>query len=395
MPKIVHPPVRITDSTVKRLSYVPERLGIYRCDRTPGFYVQVQPSGRASFKYRTTQTSTQKTINVLIGRVGEISVDEARAKAVKALQEIRTGSDPRRKKAATLGEIYKINDSRLMKERRSLIHRENVLANGKRHLDDWLDRDVSTITVEELEERYNKIAITDQTPGAARNVFRELSAAWRYCYQRDRKKMPECPIPNRGFFLKPDTEAERAKREARPIPVAELPAWWQSCTTLPDELRSLAHRFQLLGGLRPNNAWRLAWAWVDIDGRRVDYPSTAMKGRKPFTLPLSGPMVAILERAKAVKPEGPLVFLAEPGAPRSQPWTEWGGPLVGLVGHRLRHTAKNIYRAAGIDFEFRQRLSAHSIKGIEETYTAPEMLFNSLLEAQETISAHILKACKG
>ena len=122
-----------------------------------------------------------------------------------------------------------------------------------------------------------------------------------------------------------------------------------------------------------------------------------MKSRRPFELPLAGPMIDLVDQALRI---GDALY----HDPR---WlfptrTNDGGQIIatqicrekkmpGETGHILRHTYRTMAERLGIPQSRARALLDHKQPGIEAHYLHSKALREELLADHERMSAHILE----
>jgi integrase len=330
-----------------------------------------------------------------------ISLEEARNAALRALADVRQGVDPRAERTPervwTVREAYaEYARERPGQERTT----GDMQDRARRFLSDWLERPITSITALEWRARYQAIqdgvrarAARAGATGArsANQTLGDFRSVWRLAAQvfglRDDQS------PTRGV-------GKRAKERPRHAVISPegLAAWWDHVRTLP---RADLHLLGLLSGLRPGSLVRIERAWIDLDARVIAFPASSMKARRPFDLPLSAPMIAVIKRcllrAEVLYPGSEYLFPARSRDGRRtihiRNWTEDaradGTPTV--TGHGLRHSYSNVAETIGIPSSQRQLMFAQRVAGVEGRYLDNGALWSTLQAAQERISARIVE----
>lgn len=139
---------------------------------------------------------------------------------------------------------------------------------------------------------------------------------------------------------------------------------------------------------------RMLREWIDFEQNAIIFPAHVMKGRRPFSLPISDFMITILRRVLA---EGDRLF---PGTVYVFPSKSKTGHAVDVqerdvdlpTGHIVRHTYITHAKKAGIDRETRRLLVDHRDKDdIQGLYLHVPSLFADLLDAQEKMTAYLIE----
>jgi integrase len=177
----------------------------------------------------------------------------------------------------------------------------------------------------------------------------------------------------------------------------ELPAWWAQLQQLKNPIRREMHLFMLLSGLRRQDVLTARWDNLDEERKALRIPAPKGGAERAFDLPLSEPMLASLKRAKAAgntffPEQGRIwVFPAEPGHVAEV--KEDGKVKLSHTGHALRHSFRTLAGAAGIDRLRLKILMNHAVeRDVTDSYASVPALFESLMDAQEQISAFIVKS---
>lgn len=395
------PPKRLTVRQIEAL----KPGSTARDPSLPGFFAEGLSDGRASFKVQAELRTSdgRKLVKRTLGRFPDVTLDDARTRATALLAEVRAGKDPRTKAPApatswTVGRAFEAYIKNLAKRPGSELSQRDMQARLTRYLEDWRDVPLASLTREMCEARQAQIAAgikaAKRQRGAtgartANATIRDLSSVWSFA--SDYTPLPPAN-PCRKITLIGEVRAHHE------IPMNELPAWWAAVGELKSPLRRAMHRLGLLSGLRPGNLTAIERAWLRLDANRIDFPAAEMKSRRPFTLPLSAPMVALVREALAaadmLEPKGKRWLFPSRNADgevthmftvREKP-----AALKDCTGHALRHTYKTCARNARLAESQIAILMAHRLGGMADTYGSLADQFDRLLEDQTTVSAYIL-----
>jgi integrase len=184
---------------------------------------------------------------------------------------------------------------------------ESTLA---RHVPDWLDRALVTITNEDCIQARRRIAansvtharyakraergldVPDRSPPGAHLAKRTLHL-FRACWNSARIKYPALPEhPVRGIRWGKSLRTHRSE----PIPWSELPQWWQAAESIANPIRRDLHLFIMLTGLRKADAGSVRWSDVSFEDGTIHRPNPKGGTAKRFTIPVSGFVLELLER---------------------------------------------------------------------------------------------------
>jgi hypothetical protein len=250
-----------------------------------------------------------KTRRVTLGRWRTITLTDARQEAARKYAEMLDGIDPaaeRRRRVAEQQrkewETYTLRQARdhhlLNMKAKNCSQRsmDDVIERTDRHLSDWLDRPLATITPAETIERHRKIT-ANSGPYAANGAFDNF----RGCYNSARRlyrELPECP--SLGIVR----NAQHRRRE----PIEDLAAWYTKVQTISNPVRRDFHLFVLLTGLRAGpkrktstgyasgDATTVRFSEIDWDKGTLRRPCPKGGEKRAFTVPLSAYVLAMLAR---------------------------------------------------------------------------------------------------
>jgi integrase len=340
--------IRFTDRTLRALKPPPRPNQIDFWDEAlPGFGLRVSYNGRKSWVvlYRCNGVKGRLTL----GRFDTIPLADARDQARAALRAAAAGVDPsvtkeRDREAPTfkrladryIEEYAKPRKRTWQKDRRLLDN--NLIPNLGR-------KKAHFVTRAELRAEFNAIKNRPAPIEANRTyeVVRKL-----YNWAIDEEILTESP----AFKLaKP---ADEIRRE-RTLTADELQSFWRALEGASPTVRGV-FRMMLLGAQRRNEVTRMRFADLDRRENWWNLPADLTKTKRPYRVPLTPAMLAIIEEMERLSLDPEWVF----------PRTEGGGPvpetnvtrpfrrLIKAAGiahfmpHDLLHTATSHMAALGI-----------------------------------------------
>jgi integrase len=272
-----------------------------------------------------------------IGRADVMNLEQAKAAARKALLGLAAGIDPRAKRAsaATLGEIAEAYVALASLKPRTT---ESYRDAAKRYFVDWLDKPISSITVEAVEKRHRSIAAEvaardraenfrrakvhlrraekterDWPEASARHralfeaakereprsghavangAMRTLRALWNFALDKDPTLGPNPVRLKKNWF-------EVARRE-RLVKADDLKRFHDAVMTLPNPVIRDYVRLLLYTGLRRREAAGLKWDDVDFKAGVVRLPAATTKSRRKLDVPISDVVRDILVARRAI-----------------------------------------------------------------------------------------------
>ncbi len=329
--------------------------------QVPGLGVQVLPSGRKSWclRYRM----GDKTKRMGLGAVGALSLETARELARAALEQAVQGVDPlverRRpepKRPATLADLHQNYTATAYFLSRSADFRANFASTSRRYvLPELGDRPLSEITRAEVRALVEGL-VEQGREGMAQGLLTHLRVLFNYAVEQelveyspaDKIKVKRTGNGRREGWLHADEDLRKA--------------WWLNA---PLQVRALV-RWCLLTGCRRDEARLARWAQFDLENKVWTVEAT--KGGRPLVLPVTEPMLAVLEEMRATFPGSPDCFPATTGPlkpiPRgSSDYILRQATQGAWMWHTLRHTVESHLAELGIGAEVRDLILNHAGRG--------------------------------
>lgn len=287
-----------------------------------------------------------------IGRADRLELKDARRLAKAKIGGYAQGVDlvarkrSERARGITLGEVFEQYLSG--RELAAKTVREYRAVNDL--LGDWKDRPVVSITRDMVASAHRRIT-KQNGPVRANLTMRVLRAVLNYAAATLEDEDGNAIITDNPVKRLSATKAwNRVDRRRTLIRPHELSSWWQATEALAEDRRD-SHpdgegrkgckaevvrdylQFLALTGLRREEAARMRWEDVSLEGRYFTIPDT--KNHEPHTLPLSDYLQELLERRKAEADNSRYVF-----------------PGTGKAGHLVepRKQMTKVTKASGVVF---------------------------------------------
>jgi len=276
--------VKLTERVVERLA-APDPSGkqvLHWDAELKGFGVLC--SGVTTSKAYVVQRTLPGNITrrVTVASVAEVSLATARDTAATMLFDLRQGRDPKARTAtlqSTLDDYLRKRDGKL-----SAASVQNYRTMIEKHLADWLDKPLATITRKRVEAKHADIAktIAEQGRGkgetSANAAMRTLRLLWNFAKKSD-VTLGENPVDLRGDWFE-------EKRRERIVDAAAMPAFYQGVMALPNPIARDYILFVMFTGLRRREAAMLKWEHVDFANRLIRIPAANTKARRKLDLPM-------------------------------------------------------------------------------------------------------------
>lgn len=300
------PTLRLTDAAVKRLK-IPETGRIEYWDSlTGGFGLRLSSTGVRSWTLitRSLKGGQWKQQRVTLGTYPAMSLAEARKKATEAKATAKTGSDPaaairQEKKSmvdASRNTYAVVRDEFLVKYRGRQNRRPapSTLAEITRILNaevlqPWSDVPLAKVTKRDV------LDVLDAIMGRGAEVMANRTLAYLkllFGWSLQRGIITDDPTIG---IKKPGTEISRD----RVLSADELRLIWQA--TQSDSRFNAIVRLLILTGQRLNEVAQLRWSEIDTEARMWTLPPDRVKNGRTHVVPLTDPMLAILDARRATQ----------------------------------------------------------------------------------------------
>jgi hypothetical protein len=166
------------------------RQVFYRDPTLPGFGVRATSGGALSFVFERRVPGRPSARRITLGRVGALTLEQARHKATALLRELAEGRDPiharrtRSAEALTLGEAFEA----YLETRRNL--KFGTVASYRKDLRtgcaDWFGKPLRTIDGEAVLGRHRELSA--RSPARANGTFRVLRAVFNHARKHYRRE---------------------------------------------------------------------------------------------------------------------------------------------------------------------------------------------------------------
>jgi integrase len=403
---------RITKRSIDVLLSKPTDRDLFRWDSgdgsLKGFGIRVKKSGVASFivQYRNQEGRTRRLV---LGRVGEMTPDEARQLAADKLAEVRKGRDPSAERH-TVRDAILISElcSRYIENARGRIKDTTLAADQSRirtHVMPLLGRrSVAGLTRPDIEKFQADIAAGKSAKprkesgrggqatggrGVAARTVGMLSTILQFA----KKQGVISENPARGVEKFADNKLRRFLSIEE---LAALGAAMREAEGAGENKTGIeAIRALLLTGCRRNEILALPWAWLDAKARCIRFDDTKSG---PQIRPI-GTTAANFLASQARQGACPWIFPADRhgehfvGLPRVLDRLCARAKIKRVTVHTLRHSFAATAAGLGFSELTIAGLLGHQMPGITARYA--HMPDGALLVAADRVSARIAGALDG
>lgn len=346
-------------------AFHPVTRGYLWDSQVPGFGVRCSPSGRRTFvlSYRA-DDGTKRMMT--LGTSGELTVEQARHLAMKALARVREGEDPshdrqERRAAPTFGEVAEEWFTIAQGYKKA-----SSLANDRLYLEKYIlpalgSKKVASVSLAHVEGLHRRVG--EKFPVMANRILAVVSSVLTHAERQGHRQQGTnvCRLVHRY----PEKERHRALSEVELHRLAAVLLDW------PDQGVADCLRLILLTGMRRSEAAHLRWSEVDADHLLIRLEDSKSGPRVVY---LSTAGLEILERQER-KQLNPFVFPSrtKQGAPLSDLKRAWRriraqAGLGTLRVHDLRHHAGEALATMGFNEAFISKILGHKDHSVTRRY---------------------------
>lgn len=388
------------DSDIYALPSAKNKPYFVRDGVVSNLFLRVGVGGRKTFVMRARFGQAKDPATRTVGDAFKTSLESARETAIRWNNLNRKGVDPLEEAILAELEAEKYRRQTFRHVLEDYIATLPSRAENRKAEDDaktlrrefldpkripWLDTPIREVGGADVQRAIE--AIRDRgAPTQAFNVFSLIKTFFKWTItpaRADDFGMTHSPVAN----LKCSDMSLQRKKRSRKLDSKEIRAYWAACDTMDYPLDEY-FRAVILVGQRKNELRLAEWAEFDLEKRLWTIPACRFKNGKSQEVPLSVPMMHLLERIRNRQSDrhGPFVFsrndglspvgfnsgdiekfrgkLAEiyladnPGSTPPEHWTL----------HDNRRTVRTALSNLGVPFDVAEAVIGHMKEALEETY---------------------------
>ena len=340
-----------------------------------GLILRVQPSGAKAWIWRGTVNEKRRDLG--LGRYPYVSLAEARAKAFEYRKVALDGGDPITLRSGGVPTFARAAEtvialhaggwksSTTEDDWRTSLGTYVLPAIGSMRVDEITTADVMNCLV----------PIWNTKTDTARRVRQRIARVMKWTIAQQYRQ----DNPAGDAVLEALPKQERRQKHHRALPHREVSAALskvRSATRVDPTVR-LAFEFVLLTAARSGEVRGARWSEIDFDSATWVIPGKRMKGGREHRVPLSGPVMEVLTKARSHSDDSPLVFPRKTG----EEMPAWMlSKLPGRVGidgtlHGMRSSFRDWAGEAGVARELAEACLAHQIgNAAEQAYARSDLL---------------------
>jgi len=281
-----------------------------------GLYLQVSPGGTKSWVFRYMLNGRAREMG--LGPLHTISLAEARVHATECRKQKLAGFDPieaRNEERAKLKE-QATNSKTFEQCCEGYISAHKDGWKNEKHAEQWSST-LKAYAYPTLKSRYVHTITTNDIVGVLEPIWKtktetasrvrgRLESILDWAKVKGYRK-GENPARWRGHLdnLLPKRSKVQKVRHYAALPYAEVPAFYKQLDA-ETNLSAQALQFVILTATRTSETIAAAWREINLDEKLWVIPADRIKGGKDHRVPLSEPVLAILQRLKKAQKRGGL-----------------------------------------------------------------------------------------
>ena len=352
------------------------RTGVYgdgRGGRGLSLRVYRTVDGRITKTWRQRVRIGGRLTSLGLGPYPEVTLAEARGKALDNSRMVRQGRDPRGRGVPTFAKAA---------QRTIELHRDSWKGGSplpqqwestfRLHAAPLMDKPVDRITSADVLGCLSPIWST--MPTAARKAKHRIAAVFRWCIGRNYRR--DNPV-DRAVAALPKQNGN-AGGHHRALPHGEVAAALRAIRRAGNgSPAALCVELIALTAVRPGEARGACWDEIDMDAARWTITASRMKAGREFTVPLGAVALRVLERARKLSDGSPLVFPSRTGRMLAPKTVSSVLRLAGVDStlHGFRSSARSWMAESGVPAEVAEACLAHVPKSkVVQAYQRSDLL---------------------
>ncbi len=365
---------RFTIRALDRIAPSDRQVWVYDTD-ADGLAMMVLPTGVRTFWY--SKRCEGRFRRKRIGRFPTVTVEQARKMAATYGGLIASGGNPfpegrRSDGLATLGDLWEDYLERYAKKHKRTWREDERQYNTR--LKRFAGRRLEHVTQDDIRAIHERL--TKTAPTAANRLLALVSKMYSEAAKRGYKGVN----PAKGV------DRNREHKHDRYLDAQELPRFIKAIEAEPNRLTADFLRVLLFTGQRCGNVASMRWEEVDLLRRTWTIPPEKYKTGSSVTVPLTDPVMHILERRREADTGGEWVFPARSGAPTRH----LGEPRAGFISvcrrasiqvggatglrlHDLRRTLRTWATKADVSTSVAETMIGHALAGVLGVYDRPDL----------------------
>jgi integrase len=294
-------PKKLTDDIIAKLKDAPERKRYAITDCGPGWVsglkVRVTDKGAKSFILWRRYNGAKNPAARLLGKVGTITLDQAREKAREWIKMIRRGEDPRaverrardanqESNAITFEKVFEEYLAKHVKSQRRAKDVEREMR--KDLLSRWKDKPLHEIARRDVIRMVD--AVKERGPAQAHNVLGHAKTFFNWVIERNIYGIEFSPADK----IKPGRLIGKKVSRQRVLSDPEIKEFWRAAGRLGYPFGTL-FQMLLLTGQRRSEIAEASWREFNKSKRILTIPSERFKSDSEQLVPFTDEMMALLD----------------------------------------------------------------------------------------------------
>lgn len=378
--------VKITQKLINGLEAEPKAYRIHDTAQ-PGLFIRVLPSGHKSF-----MVTWGRNKNATLGRVGVVTLDQARTEAAQYLADAHAHGEPlavtQGRKGATLPSLREFIDDTYMPwfktHHKGHEKTQHTLSNNfdaimAQRLDAITGRDLELIRTAWMQAG-NKASTVNRKMGSISGVF-SRAVEWEYIGTHPLAKLKQLKVDSMGLVRYLDADETKRLREALDARQDEMRAERESANkwrsdrnkkqlpslldlSFTDHLKPMV-LVSLNTGMRRGELFDLKWSAVNFETKTITAAGDTTKTSDTRHIPMNKEAVSVLESWKKQAGKSRYVFPSQEGGRLEDVKSAWlklleRAKIEGFRWHDMRHDFASRLVMAGVPLNTVRDLLGHA-----------------------------------
>lgn len=349
----------------------------------PNLLVRVTDTGSRAFVFRTRYPGKPFSSRRVLGKVGALTVAQARDKAKCWHDLLAEHKDPAwqaeqdrlaalRSRDNTFLSVAESYFAHIRAEgfKKAKVHEREI---RKEFVSCWAARPIHEITQHDLAAVINAIKQRG-SPGQARELFGRAKALWRWAIGCGAYGLTASPADRLGSKALVGSKKSRT----RVLSDDELRALWQALGAEPYPWQPL-YKLLIMSGQRLSDVSNASWPEFDLKQKLWVIPASRYKLGVPQVVPLTKAMLDLLDELEPRFDSGEFLFSASWGR---SPVRGFSKPKLRLdafmreklpkmpawVVHDIRRTCRSHLSALPVEQHVRELVIGHRQQGVKAVY---------------------------
>lgn len=364
-------------------------------------------NGRGKWQLRFVSPETSRRRDMGLGVYPEVSIADARDRALAARKLIAAGLDPITEGRKKNEQAASVVQAPTFEQAARIVHEEHKSgwSNGK-HVDQWINtlstyafpiiggRQVDMLKPADFADVLRPIWSTK--PETARRVKQRCHSVMKWSWGKE--YVQGNPVDMVDMLLPKQSASARLSVHHPAMPWRMVPQFVQGIVHAGEDVTRHLLEFTILTAARSGETRGMTWDEVDLSSETWIVPANRMKAKIVHRVPLSGRAIDILQKRREIGGHAELVFPSLRGAVLTDMAltkflrhhkTVSDVPGRVATAHGFRSSFRDWASETGVSRDLAERALAHTIRDYTEAAYHRTDLLEQRREVMEAWAVHV------